>query len=186
MLKNYIKIAWRNIKRNKIFSFINVVGLTSGLTCFLLIALYIVDETTFDGFHHKADQIYRVVEQRTNPERKVAKLGSTAYQISVRAKADFPEIGKAVRLVVLGRVNVGTTENSSVFYEEFWLSNADFLETFDFKLLEGNRATALSTPNSVIITEETALKLFNTTAVLGKTIKVNQDSTPYQISGVQE
>ncbi|MBW3544279.1 MAG: ABC transporter permease, partial [Bacteroidetes bacterium] len=168
------------------FSFINVVGLTSGLTCFLLIALYIVDETTFDGFHNKADQIYRVVEQRTSSEGKVAKLGGTAYQVSARAKADFPEVKDAVRLTLLGRVNIGTTENTNVFYEEFWLSNPDFLRSFDFKLLQGDWESALTAPNSVVVTEETALKLFNTTAVLGKSIKIDQDSIPYQITGVLE
>ena len=184
MLKNYIKLAWRSIRRNKSFSFINIVGLTGGLTCFLLIALYIVDESTFDAFHENADRIYRVVEQRTSPDGKEAKLGSTAYQVSISSKADFPEVEQAVRLVVLGRVNVGTDENTSVFYDEFWLSNADFLRSFSFKLLQGNRETALSAPHSVVVTEETARKLFNTTAVLGKTIRVNQDSTPYQITGV--
>jgi putative ABC transport system permease protein len=186
MFSNHIKVAWRNIKRNKLFSFINVVGLTSGLTCFLLIALYIVDEITFDSFHKSAADIYRVVEQRTGPEGKETKLGSTNYQVSARAKVDFPEVKSAVRLTVLGRVNIGTTENTNVFYEEFWLSNPDFLRSFDFKLLQGDRETALIVPNSVVVTEETALKLFNTTAVIGKMIKVEQDSTPYQITGVLE
>lgn len=186
MLKNYFKTAWRSIKRNKSFSFINIVGLTGGLSCFLLIALYIVDESTFDAFHKNGDRIYRVVEHHTSPDGKEVKLGSTAYQVSVSAKADFPEVEQAVRFVVLGRVNVGTAGNTSVFYEEFWLSNADFLRSFDFKLLQGNRETALSAPHSVVVTEETARKLFNTTAVLGKTIKVNRENTPYQITGVLE
>ncbi|WP_224998680.1 ABC transporter permease [Cesiribacter sp. SM1] len=172
--------------RNKTFSFINLIGLTSGLCCFLLIALYIVDETTFDRFHAHADNLYRVVEERSSADGKESKLGSTAYNVSVKAKSDFPEVEQAVRLVVLGRVNVGTTENTSVFYEEFWLSSPDFLQSFSFKLLQGNPETALTAPNSVIITEETALKLFKTTAALGKTIRVNDGSTPYMVTGVLE
>ena len=184
MFRNYLKTAWRNIMRNKTFSFINVVGLTSGLTCFLLIALYIVDEASFDRFHKNTDRIYRVVEQRTNPEGKETKLAITAYQVSERAKVDFPEVEDAVRLIVLGRANIGTTENTNVFYEDFWISNADFLRSFDFKLLQGNRETALAAPHSVVITEETALRLFHTTVVMGKSIKVDRDSTPFQITGV--
>jgi putative ABC transport system permease protein len=186
MFKNHLKVAWRNIMRNKTFSLINIVGLTSGLCCFLLIALYIVDEATFDRFHENGDDIYRVVEQRSRPDGKESKLGSTAYQLSASAKRDFPEVKQAVRLVVLGRANVGTTENTSVFYEDFWISNADFLRSFSFKLLQGDRQTALSAPHSVVITEETALKFFNTTQVMGKSIKVDRDSVPYQITGVLE
>lgn len=186
MFKNHIKIAWRNIMRNKSFSLINLLGLSSGLACFLLIALYIVDETTFDSFHSKADNLYRVVEHRISPDGKETKLGSTNYQLSRRAQVDFPEVKSVVRLCIFGRVNVKAIENSNVFYEEFSLGNPDFLRSFDFKLLEGNRETALTAPRSAVVSEETALKLFNTTAVLGKTIKVHRDSIPYQITGVLE
>ncbi|AHM62860.1 antimicrobial peptide ABC transporter permease [Flammeovirgaceae bacterium 311] len=186
MFRSYLKFAWRNILRNKTFSLINIVGLTSGLCCFLLIALYIVDEATFDRFHENRDNIYRVVEQRTSPEGKESSLGSTAFQLSASAKSDFQEVKETVRLTVLGRVNVGTLENKNVFYEDFWISNPDFLRTFDFKLQQGNRLTALSAPHTVVVTEKTALKLFNTTAVVGKSLTVERDSTPYLITGVLE
>jgi len=74
MLKNYIKTAWRNLMKNKIFSFINIFGLTTGLTCFLLIALYVFDELSFDRFHKNADNIYRVIEDRVSPEGKHTKI----------------------------------------------------------------------------------------------------------------
>ncbi len=112
--------------KNKIFSFINIFGLTIGLTSFLLIALYIFDELTFDRFHKNADNIYRIVQDKTSPEGKQTKIASVAYQLSEKSKADFSEIKDAVRLIVLGRANVSTSENTNVFYEDFWLGNPGF------------------------------------------------------------
>src|SRR5215216_5037307 len=99
MLKNYFKIAWRNLMKNKVFSFINIFGLTIGLTSFLLIALYIFDELTFDAFHKNADNIYRVVEHKITPEGTETKIAGAAYQVSEKGKTDFPEIKDAARLL---------------------------------------------------------------------------------------
>jgi len=172
MIKNYFKIAFRNLIKNKVFSFINIFGLTIGLTSFLLIALYLFDEFTFDSFHKNANNIYRVVENKTTPEGKESKSAGAGFQVSEKAKAGFSEIETAVRLATFGRRNISNTENTNVFYEPFTTANPDFLTTFDFKLLQGNRNTALSEPQSVIITEETAKKYFNTNDVLGKTFKI--------------
>jgi len=184
MLKNYFKIAWRNLIKNKVFSFINIFGLMIGLTSFLLISLYIFDELTFDRFHKNADNIYRIIEWKTPPEGKQIKLGSVAYQISEKAKSDFAEIKDAARITALGRVNVATLENTNVFYEDFRIANPGFLTTFDFELLHGDRRTALTAPFSVIVTEETAKKLFGTSDVVGKAIKADRDSVPYTITAV--
>jgi putative ABC transport system permease protein len=87
-------------------------------------------------------------------------------------------------MTVLGRTNVSTTENTNVFYEDYWIGNQNFLSTFNFPVLQGNPNTALIAPHSVILTEETAKKLFSTTAVIGKEIKVEADSTPFKITAV--
>ena len=184
MFKNYFKIAFRNLKKNKAFSFINIFGLTIGLASFLLISLYIFDELTFDRFHKNADNIYRVVEKNTTAEGKETKSPGAGYQVSQQAKKDLPEIKDAARMITLGRINVSTIENTNVFYENFTMANQGFLTIFSFKLLEGNRQTALAAPHSVIVTEETAQKLFGTTNVLGKAIKVDRDSMPFKITGV--
>jgi putative ABC transport system permease protein len=184
MNKNYFKIAWRNMMKHKIFSFINVIGLTIGLTSFLLIALYIFDELTFDRFHANAGNIYRVIDRKTTADGKETRIAGAGYQVSEKAKADLPEIKDAVRMVSFGRANVFAIENTNVFYEDFTIGNAAFLTTFDFRLLQGDRNTALAAPHSVILTEETARKLFNTINVLGKSVKVDRDSVPYQITGV--
>ncbi len=94
MLTNYLKIAFRNLLRNKVYSFINIFGLTVGLASFLLIALYIFDELTFDSFHKDANNIYRVLEEKTSAEGKESKVAAVAYNISTSAKTDFPEINR--------------------------------------------------------------------------------------------
>lgn len=184
MLKNHIKTAWRHIRRNKIFSFINVVGLTIGLTSFLLIALYIFDEVTFDRFHQQAGNIYRLVEHRTTPEGKETKLAGAGYQVSAGAQASLPEVKNAVRLVALGRVNISPPNSAKIFYEDFWISSPGFLQIFDFEMRQGNRQTALQAPHTMVITEETALKLFGTTHALGKSVKIDSDPTPFLVTGV--
>jgi putative ABC transport system permease protein len=184
MLKNHFKIAWRNLMKNKVFSFINVFGLTVGLTSFLLIALYVFDELTFDRFHKNAKNIYRIVESQTTPDGNERKLGGVPFQLGQSARRDIPEIKDVARLAPLGRANISTLENTNVFYEDFWTANPGFLTTFDFKLVEGDRHTALSSPHSVVLTEEMALKLFGTTHVIGKAIKADRDSVPCIVTGV--
>ncbi len=155
-----------------------------GLTSFLLIALYIFDELTFDSFHTQADNIYRVVNKKVSAEGKEAKVASVAYQISETGKTSFPEIKKAARYTGAGRSNVGTQENTNVFYEDLTFANNDFLEVLDFDLIAGDRKTALKAPYTVALTEESALKYFNSTNIIGKFIKVDRDSTPYTVTAV--
>jgi uncharacterized membrane protein len=88
MIRHYFKIVLRNLWRNKTYSFINIVGLALGLTCFLLIALYVFDELTYDRFHKKAGRIYRVIDEKTSPEGKESKIAAVAYKIADRAPAD--------------------------------------------------------------------------------------------------
>ncbi|HEY1055279.1 MAG TPA: ABC transporter permease, partial [Emticicia sp.] len=184
MIRNYFKIAWRNLMRHKVFSFINIFGLMIGLTSFILIVLYIFDELTFDSFHTHANHIYRVVNKKVSAEGKEAKVASVAYQISEVGKTTFPEIKKAARFTGAGRSNVGTMENTNVFYEDLGYASNEFLEILDFDMLAGERKTALTAPFSVVLTEESALKYFNSTNVIGKALKVDRDTIPYTITGV--
>ena len=186
MLKNYFKIAWRNLLKSKVYSFINVFGLTIGLGCSLLILMYVFDELTFDAFHQHADKIYRVVETQTTQEGKESKVAAVPAQLAVKSKSDLPGIIETARISTPGRANVSTSENTNTFYEDFWVASPGFLRMFDFRLIDGDRKTALSEPHSVIVTEETAKKLFGTTQVLGKSINVDRDSVPCRITGVLE
>jgi putative ABC transport system permease protein len=185
MFKNYLKTAIRNLWKHKTFSFINVIGLTIGLTSFILIALYIFDELTFDRFHKNTDNIYRIVESKTSPEGKTAKTTGTGFQVSAKAKIDIPEIKDAARLAVFGRANVASGDNkTNVFYEDYIAGNPGFLTVFSFPLLYGDRNTALTAPNSVIITEESAKKYFGTSNAVGKLLLIDRDSVPFKVTAV--
>ena len=171
MFKNYFKTAWRNLLKNNIFSAVNIIGLTIGLTSFLLIALYVFDELTFDSFHKNANNIYRLVNDKTSVEGKETKIAAAGYQVSARAKSGIPEVKDGVRITTFGRANVSAVENANVFYEDFTIGNAGVLTAFDFTLLQGNRNNALTAPHSIIVTEETGRNFFGTANVLGKAFK---------------
>ncbi|MGB8191124.1 MAG: FtsX-like permease family protein [Chitinophagaceae bacterium] len=184
MLRNYLKIAWRNLGKHRIYSFINIFGLTAGLTAFLLITLYIFDELTYDKFHKNADNIYRVVERKTSAAGKESKVVSVAFNISQKSKTDFPEVNNATRFSMLGRSNIMNEENTSTFYESYFIADEPFLKIFSFPVLQGDRNTALTAPYSVVITDETAMKIFGQKNVLGKTLRTDGDSIPYKITAV--
>jgi putative ABC transport system permease protein len=184
MLKTHLKAAWRNLMKNKIFSFVNVIGLTIGLASFLLIALYIFDEMSFDRFHKNANHIYRLIEDRTSPDGKETKVAGAGYQVSEKSQSVIPVIKDIVRMTTFGRANISTTENTNVFYEDYRIGNEGFLTTFDFPLVQGDRKTALTEPYTVILTQEMAEKLFNTSNVIGKSIKTDRDGHPFKITGV--
>src|SRR4030095_7995957 len=119
MFFNHFKLASRNLRKNRVYSFINIFGLTAGLACFLLIALYIFDELTFDRFHKNTSSIYRVIETKTSQSGKESKLASVAYNISEQGKTILPEIKDAARLVIFGRVNVYGKDKTHPIYESY-------------------------------------------------------------------
>ena len=184
MFKNYLKISFRNLIRQKSFSFINLFGLTIGLTCFLLIALYLFDEFTYDRFHKKADSIYRVIETKTSAEGKESKVVSVAANISESAKKEIPEVAAATRFSMFGRSNISNTENASVFYESYFLADSSFFKIFDFPVADGNTSSALNAPHSVVLSDKAAIKIFGRKNVAGKTLMADRDSIPYNITAV--
>jgi len=184
MIKHYFKIVLRNLWRNKTYSFINIFGLMAGLVCFLLIALYVFDELTYDRFHTKADRIYRVIDEKTSAEGKESKIAAVGYKIADRAPADIPEVKTAARFTAFGRTNISDPVSANTIHELFITANPDFLLVFDFELLEGNRATALTAPRSVILTEETAKRIYGVSSVVGRSLKAETDSLPFIVTGI--
>jgi putative ABC transport system permease protein len=185
MIRNYFKIASRNLKKDLLFSFINIFGLMVGLASFILIALYVFDEFTSDSQHKDAESIYRVINTIwiDGTHSQVARGG---YPIS-ELQDELPEIKCAARHLYLGRSNVSDASMKNGFVEEFRAVNSEFLEVFDFKLLQGNPSTALNEPFSVVITEETATKIFNRTDVLGELLIIGSEGEPpHTITGVME
>ena len=106
MIKHYFKIVLRNLWRNKTYSFINIFGLTLGLVCFLLIALYVFDELTYDSFHKQSNNTYRIVETKLSAQGKETKTAAVAYKIAEQSPVAIPEVKKAARFTTFGRTNV--------------------------------------------------------------------------------
>ncbi len=172
MLRNYMKIALRNIIRQKGFSFINIVGLAVGMTCCILILLWIQDEMSYDRFHENADTLYRVTEHQYNSSGDYFPVTVTPWPLAEGLKEEYPEIIESARLRRLtGRL---MTYQDKRFYEsEILAVDPSFLKMFSFPLIEGDPVTSLNDPNAVLVTETTAKRYFGDEDPIGKTIVYN-------------
>ncbi|GAB3524125.1 ADOP family protein [Emticicia fontis] len=184
MLKNYLKIAIRNLFRNKVYSFINIAGLSIGLAAAMLIMLYTKDEVSYDRFHTNSPNIYRITTQWINPDGSVKQGdGTTGYFQGPKFKDGVAEIQSFVRLRSDFRnIRQGTEIKGYGVLE----TDANFFSVFSFPLISGNPATALEKPKSIVLSDEMAEKLFKNTDVLGKTVDFVEDDklVPYLITGV--
>ncbi|MFB0566535.1 MAG: ABC transporter permease [Candidatus Aminicenantaceae bacterium] len=185
MFKNYIKITLRKIKKHKGYSFINIAGLAVGLSCCILILLYIRYEFSFDKYHNDAQYIYRVV--REHQGRSVWD-NSSEHPLAASLKENFPEVVKATR--VKKNDEVGVVEyNSKRFNEEgIYFVDQDFLEIFTFPLVSGSIHTALNEPFSVLISQEMAEKYFGNEEPVSKILRIKEwygeRKYDYKIKGV--
>lgn len=183
MIKNYFKTALRNLWRNKLYTTLNVAGLTFGISCFLLIGLYLFDELTFDHQHTKADRIYRIIEYKTvNGEETT--VAAASYNVAEESKKKIAEVENTTRMVRTGRANLINPENPVNFQENVTVVDENFLRIFDFPMLAGDRNRALQEPNCIVITEDLALRLFNQPNVLGKTLEFSFQKEPLKITGI--
>jgi len=184
MFKNYFKIAWRNLKRNKIYSLINILGLSIGLSCAMLIILYVKDEVSYDRFHSNVGNMYRIVTQAIDKNgNKGRKDPTTGYLQGPRFSQNIPEIKSFVR-VQSGNENIkmGTEVND----QDLLYVDSTFFDVFSFPLISGNRHTCLKDPSSVVLSEDAAKKQFGTTDVIGKIIMLKDDSVfvPHKVTAV--
>ena len=170
MIKNYFKIAWRNLKKNKIFSLINILGLTIGITGCMMIFLFIMNEFSFDSFHKDEKNIYRVM-RGYDLSKPSAPYLSGPYATALLN--DFPgEIKKAVRIL---STNSLVSFGEKAFNEKkFYMADADFFTLFSFPLVKGNPETALKEPNSIVLTESTAKKYFGKEDPMGKVVEIDK------------
>ena len=184
MFKSYFKIAIRNLRRNKVYSFINIAGLSLGLTCAMLILLYTKDEVSYDKFHAGVKQIYRIIPVRTNPDGSDASFGgNTGYLQGPKFTAALPELHSFIRLQ---SSNEDIKKENEVSSHELLYVDSNFFSVFSFPLLGGNPATALKEPNSVVISEDMAIKYFGTTDAVGKTMyfKNKENFDPILVTAV--
>lgn len=181
MFKNYLKIAFRNIRKYKGYSLINILGLAVGIAVCVLIFRYVQHELSYDEFHTKSDRIFRVTLD--HPRSHIA---LTPSMISPSLQRLFPEVETGVRLFDVGRFQPAVISYEDRVFEERKVVYADstLFQVFDFNLLSGNSETALTQPHTTVITREMASKYFGNENPMAKTIKIN--GTEYEVTGVME
>jgi putative ABC transport system permease protein len=193
MFKNYIKIAWRNIKSNKLYSFINVLGLTIGLTCCLLITLYVIHETSYDSYHKNINHLYELATTFVK-EGKEDPKPNTPAPMAAAMKQEYPEIMETTRLLTLFAEDKTLLqyqppiEAPKSFYEtKGYAADSTFFRLFTYNFIEGNPETCLDAPNTVVLSEEIAKKLFGSERALNKVIKISSNTngdTTFTVTGV--
>lgn len=180
MFNNYLKVTFRTLKRNKLFSIINIGGLAIGLTAFSLILTYIFDETSYDKFFKDSDRLYRISNNlKTNDTWSQLALTPPAWAEYI--KKDFPEV--EANVLTNMRFNTKVSGGDNKFTERAFYVSENYFDILSFPLLSGDPKTALIDPTSVVITETLANKLFGKQDVIGKHIKI-EDKDEYQITAV--
>ncbi|TRX56267.1 FtsX-like permease family protein [Fulvivirga sp. M361] len=184
MIKNYLKIAIRNLLRHRAYSFINIFGLTIGLTSSSLLILYLQNELSYDTFHEKSDRIARVVDIERNPEEE-KHYGRTSALMGPQLVEEFSEVINQTSLKQpFGHIDIYW--KGERFHERNWaVVDSSFFKVFDFDFIEGDRATALHQNNSIVLTETTARKYFGDEAALGKMIEFLR-LEPMKVTGIIE
>ncbi len=192
MLKNFIVVTVRNLYRHKFYAGLNILGLSVGLASCLLIFLFVNDELSFDRFHKRASQIYRVNwDYKWNDNEGVG--SGTPPPLAKTMQLEIPEVRATTRIYTVPDMVV-RYEDKFFNETEIFAVDPNFFDLFTFKLLEGNPATALSQPGSVILTRETAQKYFGEAPALGRTIRIGKDgefqgnhySSTFQVTGIVE
>lgn len=187
MLQNYLKIALRNLLRSKAYSLINILGLSLGITCCVLLALYIEDEVRYDKHHSRLEDIYRITS-RFSSERGLDRLGTTSPPIAMTMWEEIPEVESAARVLNPPGVaqNLIRYEDNMFYETEGFIADSTFFDIFTYDMLEGNPRTSLVVGNSVVLSDKLAEKLFGKESALDKTIHISQGgpSADYRVTGV--
>jgi putative ABC transport system permease protein len=185
MLKNYIKIAFRNLRKQKLYSLINILGLALGLAFCVLVLLFINDELTYDHFHEDKDRIYRLFREPVVENSPIDRELYMPIPTGPSMKADFPEVEEYVRLTPFG-TNVVRHEGQLYDQEDIVFSDPQVFDVFTFPMVAGNAKAALTDPYSTVITEEVARKYFGKTNAVGEVlpIRLNGQFYDFTVTGV--
>ncbi len=185
MLRNYLKIAFRNLYRQKLYSLINILGLAVGIAFCILIILFVKDEWSYDKFHLQANRIYRVALKETDDEGREYLNVSTPIVFEPMFRQNLPEVEEVTRVFTYGNL---LKRGDVVFTETIHLVDDNFFEVFDFPLLKGSRQHALSQLNNIVITEEAAEKYFGSEDPIGKalTLKFDTIAKDFVVSAVAQ
>ena len=184
MLKNYFKIAFRNLLRHKGFSFINVAGLAIGMACCILVTLFIMDELSYDRYSKNSDRIYRVVKDFVNDDGTTLPDATTPPAIGAAIQKDIPEIEHVARLMPgWGRKFYIRNGEKRFIEENVYRADSSIFDVFTFKFIKGDPKTALQPPNAIVLTESAASKYFGKENPIGKTIEMD-DWDPQIVTAV--
>ena len=183
MIKNYFKIAYRSLISNKLYSVINILGLSLGLAVCLLITLYVKDELSFDQFQSRKHEIYRLVSDEISPSGEINRIGISGMVQGETFKRQVPEIENMVRIQG-ERFNI--KHNDEIYVQEASKVDSSFFSVFDGEFVEGTPFKALSDPQSIVISEEVAQRFFGKNKALGKTLTIDYDNRfqNFTITGV--
>jgi putative ABC transport system permease protein len=194
MIKSYIKIAWRSMMKNKFFSIVNIFGLAVGLTCCMLIALYLHYETSYDNYHKNIDNLYQVGTTNIKKGEKDDKSPYTAPPVSAALKQEFPEIAASTRLLNLFTDDVNLVQytpacgdKKSFLEGHGFLTDSSFFKIFTYNFIEGNANIALANPNSAVISETMAKKIFGSQPAINKLLHISSNmngDNDYTVTGV--
>jgi putative ABC transport system permease protein len=184
MIKSYFKIAWRNLVKNKTFSLINITGLACGLACFILIALYVADELSYDRFNEKATRIYRVNTDIAFGGTSLH-MATTCDPMGAALKRDYPQVEEYVRFYNSNGSKLIKKGNEFINESNVVHADSTLFDVFTLPAIAGNTKTALNEPNTVVISAAAAIKYFGTTDAIGKTIETNENQrTLYKVTAV--
>jgi putative ABC transport system permease protein len=184
MFKNYLKIALRNIRKNRGMFSINIIGLTLGISSCLLIMLFVIDELSYDTFNEKADEIVRVV-LKAKIENEDIREAVVMAPVAQTLKQEFPEVLDATRLQ---KIHNPSIQYDNVKFNDASLAYVDsnFFDVFTMPIIKGAYKNPLDAPYSVVITEELAFRYFGDENPIGKALSLNQESQPYRVSAVMK
>lgn len=187
MIKSYFKIAVRSLLKNKIYAFLNIFGLTVGITCSLLIFLYVQDELTYDQHHTRAGQIVRASCEYFLPNdggsEKWAQISGIVAQYMVK---DYPEILSSVRFQKWTSQVIEKPGGTQRFYQDITWADSNVFQLFDFPLVDGNPETALLDPYTVVISKQAATRYFGKTDVVGEVLRFPDNNYELKVTGVLE
>ncbi|RIV17231.1 ABC transporter permease [Fibrisoma montanum] len=184
MLRNYFKIAWRNLIRYKGYTFINIAGLSIGLACCLVIFLFVQDELSYDAFHAKANRIHRIVNHRTSDGREMD-LARTPPPFGPTLRTTFPEVENMVRIFDFGSKELVAYEDKKFFEADIVLADSTFFDVFSFRLTRGNPAEVLRGPNSIVLSETMARKYFGNQDPVNKVLTID-NTYKFRVTGVMQ
>lgn len=183
MLRNYIRFTLRNLRKLRAYMLLNLLGLTVGISCALLAVVFFLEETSFDKFHSKADQLYRVV-RTTNSENGVTDVRpDVSGLLGPTLTEEYPEVASATRIIPWFNEAVLSYEQRNIKMNQLVFADDNFFENFDFELLRGNPDDVLTAPNSIVLTQTVAEGLFGSLDPIGKTI-IGLNDAKFNVTGV--